>query len=115
VVSRAIKGECKAWQPALLIVVVLLVSNVFAEIPARSRITQLIHHDQLPAAEQQLWDVLSTHPDEVWALELMGEVRVRFLVLMLALALAGGAATIVRASDRLPTPVVAADYSGASW
>jgi hypothetical protein len=38
-----------------------------------------------------------------------------FLVLVLALALAGGAATIVRAADRSPTPVVAADYSGASW
>jgi peptidoglycan/xylan/chitin deacetylase (PgdA/CDA1 family) len=32
-----------------------------------------------------------------------------------ALALAGGAATMVHAADRLPTPVVAADYSGASW
>jgi tetratricopeptide (TPR) repeat protein len=78
VVSRAIKGECKAWQPAVLMVVVLvLVSVVFAEIPARSRITELIHHDRLPAAEQQLWDVLSVHPDEVWALELMGELRAR--------------------------------------
>ena len=26
-----------------------------------------------------------------------------------------GAATMVRAADRSPTPVVAADYSGASW
>jgi hypothetical protein len=31
----------------------------------------------------------------------------KFLVLVLALALAGGAATIVRAADRSPTPVVA--------
>jgi hypothetical protein len=38
-----------------------------------------------------------------------------FLVLVLALALAGGAATIVHAADRSPTSVVAADYSGASW
>jgi hypothetical protein len=38
-----------------------------------------------------------------------------FLVLMLALALAGGGATIVRAADRSPTAVVAAYYSGASW
>ena len=77
-VSRAIKGESKAWQPAVLIVVVLvLVSVVLAEIPAKSRITDLIHHDQLAAAEQQLWDVLSVHPDEVWALELMGELRAR--------------------------------------
>jgi hypothetical protein len=38
-----------------------------------------------------------------------------FLVLVLALAIAGGAATIVRAADRSPTPVPVADYSGASW
>jgi tetratricopeptide (TPR) repeat protein len=78
VVSRAVNGECETWRPAALVLIVfVLVSVVFAEIPARSRITELIHHDQLPAAEQQLWDVLSVHPDEVWALELMGEVRVR--------------------------------------
>jgi tetratricopeptide (TPR) repeat protein len=78
VVSRAVNGECKVWRPAALAVVVfVLVSVVFAEIPARRRIAELIRHDQLPAAEQQLWDVLSVHPDEVWALELMGELRVR--------------------------------------
>jgi hypothetical protein len=38
-----------------------------------------------------------------------------FLVLVLALALAGVAAPMVRAADRSPTPVVVADYSGASW
>lgn len=55
---------------------VVLASVVIAEIPARTRIAQLIRHHQLPAAEQQLWNVLTAHPDEVWALELMGEVRV---------------------------------------
>ena len=38
-----------------------------------------------------------------------------FLVLVVALTLAGGAASMVHAADRSPTPVVAADYSGASW
>ena len=52
------------------------------------------------------WEVRS-NPTEVAMRE--------FLVLVLALTLAGGAATMVRAADRLPTPVVAADYSGASW
>jgi tetratricopeptide (TPR) repeat protein len=76
-VSRAVKGECKIWRPAALgIVVFILSSIVIAEISAKTRIAELIRHDQLPAAEQQLWDVLSAHPDEVWALELMGEVRV---------------------------------------
>jgi tetratricopeptide (TPR) repeat protein len=78
VVSRVVKGEYKTWRPTALVVVVLaLVSLAFAEIPAKRRIAELIRHDQLPAAEQQLWDVLSTHPDEVWALELMGELRAR--------------------------------------
>ena len=77
-VSRAVKGGCRSWRPAAFVVVVfVLVSVVFAEIPARRRISELILHDQLPAAEQQLWDVLSAHPDEVWALELMGELRAR--------------------------------------
>src|SRR5216684_6339430 len=78
VVSCAVNGECKVWRPAALAVVVfVLVSVVFAEIPARRRIAELIRHDQLPAAEHQLWDVLTAHPDEIWALELMGELRVR--------------------------------------
>jgi tetratricopeptide (TPR) repeat protein len=59
------------------VVVFVVVSVVSAEIPAKRRIAELIRHDQLPAAEQQLWDVLSAHPDKVWALELMGELRVR--------------------------------------
>ena len=77
-VSRAVQGECKVWRPALLVVLVfVLASVVIAEIPAKTRIAKLIHHDQLPAAEQQLWSILSTHPDEIWALELMGELRAR--------------------------------------
>ena len=77
-VSRAVNDECKVWRPAALIVVVfVLASVVIAEIPAKSRISNLIRHDQLPAAEQQLWKVLTAHPDEVWALELMGDLRVR--------------------------------------
>lgn len=75
-VSRAVKGECKIWRPAALgILVFVLSSIVIAEISAKTRIAELIRHNQLPAAEQQLWDVLSARPDEVWALELMGEVR----------------------------------------
>jgi tetratricopeptide (TPR) repeat protein len=78
VASRVVNRERKIWcVVALIAVVLLLVPLVIAETPARGRISDLIHHDQLPAAEQQLWDELSAHPDEVWALELMGELRVR--------------------------------------
>lgn len=62
---------------ALVAVMLVLGSVVIAQIPAKRRIADLIRSGQLPAAEQQLWDVLGAHPDEVWALELMGELRVR--------------------------------------
>jgi tetratricopeptide (TPR) repeat protein len=78
VVRRAVKNDSTFWRAvALGVVVFVLASPVIAEIPTRARIAELIHHDQLPAAEQQLWEVLSAHPDEVWALELMGDLRVR--------------------------------------
>ena len=77
-VSRAAEGEVKVCRPVALVVVVLILSSIVsAEVPAKTRIAELIHHDQIAAAEQQLWDVLRAHPDEVWALELMGELRVR--------------------------------------
>ena len=78
VVCHAVKGGCKLWRPvALVVVVFILASIVIAEIPAKRHVVELIRRGQLPAAEQQLWDVLRDHPDEVWALELMGELRVR--------------------------------------
>jgi tetratricopeptide (TPR) repeat protein len=78
VVSCAVDSECKIWRSAALVVVVfVLASVVIAEIPAKRRVVELIRHDQLPAAEKQLWDVLTAHPDEVWALELMGDLRAR--------------------------------------
>jgi len=78
VVSRAVEDECKRWRPVTLVVVVFLLGSlVSAEVPAKKRISDLIRHDQLPAAEQQLWDVLTAHPNEIWALELMGDLRVR--------------------------------------
>ena len=60
-----------------MVVFLVLASTVNAETPVRSRISNLIRHDQLSAAEQQLWEVLTAHPDEVWALELMADLRVR--------------------------------------
>src|SRR6266567_4300243 len=78
VVRRVVKSDSTFWRAvALVVVVFIFASLVIAEIPARRQITELIRHDQLPAAEQQLWNVLTAHPDEVWALELMGDLRVR--------------------------------------
>ena len=76
-VSHA-KGEGRVWRPLALVVIVIgLSSIVIAEVPAKTRISELIRQDHLPAAEQQLWNVLSARPNEVWALELMGELRTR--------------------------------------
>jgi tetratricopeptide (TPR) repeat protein len=78
VVSRAVTGQYKAGRVAALVVVVfVLASVVIAEIPAKRRIAELIRHDHFRAAEQQLWAVLTAHPEEVWALELMGDLRLR--------------------------------------
>lgn len=78
VVSRAVKRECKFRQPLALIVILFIFASIArADVPGKTAIAQLIRHHQLPAAEQQLWNVLSAHPDEIWALELMGELRVR--------------------------------------
>jgi tetratricopeptide (TPR) repeat protein len=78
VVSRAVKAHGKIRRNAVLVLVVFsLASVVIAEVPAKTRIAELIRHDQLPAAEQQLWSVLTEHPDQVWALKLMGDLRVR--------------------------------------
>ena len=76
-VSHA-KGEGRVWRPLALVVIVIgLSSIVIAEVPAKTRISELIRQDHLAAAEQQLWNVLSARPNEVWALELMGELRTR--------------------------------------
>ena len=77
-VSRAANIPCTAWRlAALLVGVFVLASTVIAEVPAKTRIADLIRRDQLPAAEQQLWGVLRDQPNEIWALELMGKLRVR--------------------------------------
>ncbi|HET7892039.1 MAG TPA: tetratricopeptide repeat protein [Candidatus Sulfotelmatobacter sp.] len=77
-VSRAVNNGYQFWWLFALVVVVLVLGSLtIAEVSSKSRIVELIRHDQLGAAEQQLWDVLSSHPDQVWALELMGELRVR--------------------------------------
>ena len=76
--SRVVRGGFIAWRHAALVVTIFLLAPVLvAQIPARTRIGELIRHDQLALAEQQLWNVLTAHPDEVWALQLMAEVRVR--------------------------------------
>ena len=78
VVSHVVKSGCKVWRPAALVIVVFVLALVvIAEIPAKSRVAELIRHGQLPAAEHQLWGILTAHPDEIWALELMGDLRAR--------------------------------------
>src|SRR5258706_4445065 len=44
---------------------------------ARPHIERLIRQNHLDEAEQQLWVTLRVHPDEVWALDLLGTVRLK--------------------------------------
>ena len=44
---------------------------------SRSSIERLIRTNHLEAAEQQLWETLRAHPDEVWALDLLGTIRIK--------------------------------------
>ena len=44
---------------------------------ARTHIERLIRQNHLDEAEQQLWVTLRAHPDEVWALDLLGTVRLK--------------------------------------
>jgi len=43
----------------------------------RPNIERLIRENHLDEAEQQLWVTLRAHPNEVWALDLLGTVRLR--------------------------------------
>ena len=76
--SRAVNCQYKVRRLAGLVLVVLFFASIVtAEGTGKTAIAQLIRRNQLAAAEQQLWNVLSAHPDKIWALELMGELRIR--------------------------------------
>src|SRR5260370_8468174 len=50
---------------------------LWAQSTSRSSISRLITQNRLDDAEKQLWSVLSQQPEQVWALDLMAEIRTR--------------------------------------
>src|SRR5205809_3528748 len=70
---------------SILLLVVLLSFITIAPTPGKAQapqttsrtvISKLIRQNRLDDAEQQLWGVLARQPDQVWALDLMAEIRV---------------------------------------
>src|SRR6266404_7188431 len=77
--------EAVAWGPSrrgMVAVVLVLASLIFASDSAarqsaRIGIERLIRGNHLDEAEQQLWETLRAHPTDVWALDLLGTVRLK--------------------------------------
>jgi tetratricopeptide (TPR) repeat protein len=55
----------------------ILASAGTAQQSTRLNIDRLIRQNHLDEAEQQLWVTLRAHPDDVWALDLLGTVRLK--------------------------------------
>src|SRR6266513_550906 len=68
---------CYLWLAGLVIFFIASPYPLWAQSTSHSSISRLIGQDRLDEAEKRLWRVLSQEPDQVWALDLMGEIRVR--------------------------------------
>jgi tetratricopeptide (TPR) repeat protein len=71
-----------AMGKALLFVLLLLFScaQIFSQtapVSPATQVARLIHQNRLDEAEKQLWDTLGGHPDQAWALRLLGTIRMR--------------------------------------
>jgi tetratricopeptide (TPR) repeat protein len=60
---------------AAVLASLMLTSAGAAQQSPRTNIERLIHANHLEEAERHLWTTLQTHPNEVWALDLLGTVR----------------------------------------
>jgi len=78
-------GCCRAQLgrgKALLLVLPMLLANLpacaqAAQVSPSTQIGRLIRQNHLDDAEKQLWDTLGGHPDQAWALRLLGTIRMR--------------------------------------
>src|SRR5438309_1318458 len=68
----------RARLPAgLLIFFIISAQPLWAQTASRSSVSALIAQNRLDDAEKQLWSILSQQPDQVWALDLMADIRMR--------------------------------------
>src|SRR5467141_1861316 len=73
-------GSTRAWylsRAAFLVFIIASPLSLWAQSAPRSSISRLITQNRLDDAEKQLWNILSQQPDQVWALDLMAEIRMR--------------------------------------
>ena len=74
---RRCPRACRLMLAGLVISFTVSPQTLRAQSASRSSISRLIAQNQLDDAEKQLWSVLSQRPDQVWALDLMAEIRMR--------------------------------------
>ena len=68
---------CDLMLAGLLITFIVCPQPLWAQSTPRSSISRLVIQNRLDDAEKQLWSVLAQQPDQVWALDLMAEIRMR--------------------------------------
>src|SRR5206468_7874943 len=76
----ALPRRARAWYLFLVGVLVFVIVSpqlIWAQSSPRGSISRLIAQNQLDDAEKQLWNILTQQPDQVWALDLMAEIRMR--------------------------------------
>src|SRR5712691_5828510 len=61
----------------VLVFIIISPQPLWAQTASRSSISRLISQNRLDDAEKQLWNILSQQPEQVWALDLMAEIRTR--------------------------------------
>jgi len=76
---RPLTSSTRAWYLFLagILIFICSVQPCRAQAASRSSISRLITQNRLDDAEKQLWNILSQQPDQVWALDLMAEIRTR--------------------------------------
>jgi len=69
----------RIWGSLLAVVLAFLLftSAGIAQQSPRTNIEGLIRANRLEAAEKQLWETLQARPDEIWALDLLGTIRLK--------------------------------------
>jgi tetratricopeptide (TPR) repeat protein len=73
------KSGLRFWRcaAAALLSGLMLVPVALAQTAKRSAIDLLIKHNQFAEAEQQLWDLLRSNPDQGWALDSLAAIRLQ--------------------------------------
>src|SRR5690348_1584166 len=80
--TTSITAGSAGRKPRYSVILTLLFSvaafqAVIAQQASQANIKVLIRQDHLQEAEQQIWSVLSADSSKLWALDLLGDIRIR--------------------------------------